>query len=130
MNTQPFVIGIVDDNDAVRAALGSLLRSEGYAVESFGSAEDFLRSPARESFHCLLVDVRLPGMSGLDLLECLCASGRVIPAICITAQKDTDGRIRERALRMGAQMLLYKPVEADDLLRAVRSIRDRGRHHP
>jgi FixJ family two-component response regulator len=130
MNSAQFVIGIIDDNDVLRTAIGSLLRSDGYAVACFASAEDFLRCPSQAAFHCLVVDVRLAGMSGLELLQRLGASGRGIPAICITAQKDTDGRIREHALRMGAQELLYKPFEAEDLLRAVRSIRDRGRHQP
>ncbi len=130
MNTPQFVIGIVDDDDALRTAIASLLRSEGYAVEAFGSAEGFLRALSRVALLCLIVDVRLPGMSGLELLQRLAASGCGVPAICITAQKDPDGRVREHALRMGAQDLLYKPFEAEDLLRAVGSIRDRGRHHP
>lgn len=130
MNTQQFLIGIIDDNDELRTAIASLLRSEGFAVEAFGSAEDFLQTPSQIALRCLIVDVRLPGMSGLELLQHLRASGRGVPAICITAQTDADGQIREHALRLGANELLYKPFEAEDLLRAVRAIRERGRHHP
>jgi len=130
MNPAPFVVAIVDDNHSLRDAIGSLLRSEGHAVEFFGSAEEFLQRPSPAAVQCLILDVRLPGMSGLDLLRLLVTSGSGIPTICITAQKDPDGRIREHALRAGARILLYKPFDSEELLTAVRSIRDGGRQHP
>lgn len=127
MSTTQFIVAIIDDNDSLRTAIASLLRSEGYAVESFSSAENFLKYSAWAQIRCLVLDVRLPGMSGLDLLRSLAARGSSIPTICITAQRDPDGRIRGHALRVGALDLLYKPFDVEELLSAVRWIRDSGR---
>jgi FixJ family two-component response regulator len=114
------LIAIVDDEEALREATESLLRSAGFRAESFGSAEAFLRSGCRATAGCLLLDVGLPGMSGLELQLQLIRDGCGIPIVFMTAQYDNEGRMRERALRAGALAFLQKPFGDEDLLSAVR----------
>ena len=113
------VIAIVDDDHSVREALASLVRSLGYAAMAFDCAEDLLKSKRRGGVSCLIADVQMPGMTGLDLYQQLSAAGKRIPTILITAYPDDSAR--ERALTAGVIGYLTKPFKEDDLLACVRS---------
>lgn len=113
------VIGVVDDDEPVRIAIGSLLRSLGFKVEMFGSAEDLLKSPRLDDIACLIIDVRLPGITGLDLQRQLLAAKRELPMIFISA--DDDPVARRQALTAGALAFLRKPFSEKALIDAVRS---------
>jgi FixJ family two-component response regulator len=111
----------VDDEASLREATENLLKSVGYRSRSFPSAEAFLRSEARDEAGCLVLDVRLPGMSGLELQRHLAEAGDRTPIVFITAQEDGDGQMQARASRSGALAFLRKPFSGEDLLDAVRS---------
>jgi FixJ family two-component response regulator len=111
------VIGIVDDDESVRLALASLVRSAGHSIRVFSSAEDFLAAGEMRTFRCLIVDWRMPGMDGLQLQRHLVAKGFEIPIIILTAHGDDVSRAQ--ALRAGAVAFLPKPVDAGTLLAAV-----------
>ncbi len=112
------IIAIVDDLESVREALGTLLRSVGYTAEVFPSAEDFLNSDHLRHTACLILDLQMPGMTGLDLHQRLVAAQVEIPIIFVTA--DGDEAARARALQAGAIGFLQKPFRDDALLHAVR----------
>jgi FixJ family two-component response regulator len=114
------LIAIVDDEAALREATESLFKSAGFDAECFESAEAFLRSGCWQRASCLVLDVRLPGMSGLDLQRHLAAIEFHIPIVFMTAQYDRGGELCAQALRAGASAFLCKPFGGDDLLRAVR----------
>jgi FixJ family two-component response regulator len=114
-----FFLAIVDDEAALREATESLLRSAGFRAEGFASAEDFLRSKRRDSVDCLILDGRLPGMSGLELQRHLAGNGLDIPIVFITADEN-DGHMHAQALKAGALAFLRKPFCEEDLLNAVR----------
>ena len=101
------LIAVVDDDEAIREALQSLLRSVGVSAEMFGSAEDFWYAGQLQDMACLIVDVRMPRMSGLELQRQLAAAHYLIPLIFITAHGDPA--TRARALRAGAVAFLDKP---------------------
>jgi FixJ family two-component response regulator len=111
-------IVIIDDDESVRRALRRLTASVGLNVATFATAEEFLQSPAHSPPACLILDVHLPGMSGLDLQKQLNAEGRRIPIVFITAY--AAGQARELALRSGAIAWLEKPFGEQSLLNAVR----------
>ena len=113
------VVSIVDDDVSLRRSLRNLLTSVGFRVETFPSAEDFLRSVQRETTACLVLDLRMAGMNGLDLLRHLAVTGSRIPVVILTAHGDDE--TRQRALEGGAVAFLGKPFRADDLLGAVRT---------
>ncbi|HKM69613.1 MAG TPA: response regulator [Stellaceae bacterium] len=113
------VIAIVDDDESVREALTSLIRSMGYAAVAFECAEDLLKSKRRRSVSCVIADVQMPGMTGIELHDRLVASGEPIPTILITAFPDE--RARERALQAGVIGYLAKPFSEDELLVCIRS---------
>ena len=113
------VIGIVDDDESVRDSISSLLRSAGYKTESFESAEAYLNSDRASEPNCLLLDVRMPGLSGLQLQSELNHQKVSIPLIFITAHPDEQ--VRERALSEGAVAVLGKPFNDDVLLGAIDS---------
>src|SRR4249919_1592042 len=92
----------------------SLVRSLGYHASTFGSAEDFLNSEQLDDTSCLITDVQMPGLSGLDIQDRLIARGHSIPIIFITAY--SDEHVRTRAMKAGAIAFLTKPVNADHLL--------------
>jgi len=117
-------IGIVEDDASFRRALGRLLCASGFEAHTFASAEEFLGSAVPESHACLILDIRLPGMSGFELFDHLTASGRPRPAVFITAQ-DED-RVREQASRIPNSVYLSKPVVGAVLLEAVRSLLSRS----
>jgi len=108
-------ISIVDDDRPVREAVESLVKAAGYEASAFGSAKDFLDSGRLQRTDCLIVDVRMPGMSGLDLQETLASSG--VPIIFISAHGDEEAR--ERALQGGAVDFLRKPFSDGALLAAI-----------
>lgn len=123
MPTKPLV-AIVDDDESVRLALQSLIRSVGLAAQVFDSAADFLASANISNVGCLILDVNMPGMSGLALHRQLVASGQAIPTVLITANPD-DATCAE-ALRQGALCYLCKPFAEDDLLAWVNVALGRG----
>jgi FixJ family two-component response regulator len=111
---------VVDDDESVRKALKRLLRAHGYNVMTFESAEDFLLSDSVQAEGCILLDIRLPGMSGLDLCEKLAASGASHPVIFMTAH-DTPQWL-ERAAKMNAVAYLRKPFDQQVLFDAIHLI--------
>ena len=110
-------IFVVDDDAFVRGALKTLLRSAGYDVQAFESAEEFLADTAEDQKGVLILDVSMPGMSGLELQKRLDDTGRKLPIIFITAYE--DARARKLALEAGAEEFLQKPFEDETLLDAV-----------
>jgi FixJ family two-component response regulator len=113
------MISIVDDDSSVREALKDLIRSMGFAVETFTCAEDFLRSDRLSQTGCLITDMRMPGMSGLELHMRLLALGTPVPMILITAF--SDEKEKARALRAGVMGYLTKPFNETELLGRIRS---------
>ena len=109
---------IIDDDVLVRGSLGDCMESAGYAVESFGSAEQFLASGSARDAICLIVDIQLPGISGLELQGRLSGSGS-LPIIFVSAQGTQANR--DQAMRQGAAGFLSKPFRRDDLVRLVRA---------
>jgi FixJ family two-component response regulator len=103
------VISIVDDDIWVREGTASYLRSRGYEVAAFASAEDFLQSSDLDRMSCVVIDIQLPGLSGIDLQGELRASGHTTPVIFITAITDDD--LRSRAMAAGAVAFLRNPFE-------------------
>jgi FixJ family two-component response regulator len=114
------LISVVDDDESVREALESLLRSAGFKAEVFASAEQFLRSDRAREVDCLIVDVRMPGMNGLELQRQLAAGGSRVPIIFITAHGDELARAQ--ALRAGVVAFLRKPFSEQALLNAVHAV--------
>jgi FixJ family two-component response regulator len=111
------VISIIDDDASVRAAINNLLSSHGYLVHTFASAEEFLRSARLNDSSCVVADVQMPGMSGLDLLIQLRAQGDATPFIFITAFPEES--VRARALNAGAICFLAKPFAGPALINSV-----------
>jgi FixJ family two-component response regulator len=114
-------VAVVDDDDSLRAAIDSLLRSVGFYVEGFGSAEAFLASPFQERVACVVLDVGLPGMTGLQLQAHLNRGCRPLPVVFVSAAHDGEGRLHAQASRGGALAFLHKPFADEELLSAVRS---------
>jgi FixJ family two-component response regulator len=126
MTAADSVVFVVDDDAAMRRSLDNLLRSIGLRVEAFASAQEFLRRKAPEAPSCLVLDVRLPGPSGLELQRRMAESGLEIPIIFITGHGDVPMSVR--AMKAGAVEFLTKPFRDQDLLDAVQQAleRDRG----
>jgi FixJ family two-component response regulator len=112
------IVSIVDDDASVRAAMESLVRSLGFVAFVFESAEDFLRSPQVDDSACLITDVQMPGMNGLDLQDRLIAQGSPIPIIFVTAFPEQT--IRSRAQARGALALLEKPFRCETMIKLLR----------
>ena len=112
------IVTVVDDDESVRESLPDLLRKFGFAARAFSSAEDFLSSDSVAETKCLILDVAMPGMTGLDLQKELKRRGQQVPVIFITAQKDS--KLREQAFEQGAAQFLYKPFSATALLEALK----------
>jgi len=128
MSDQPIddpVIYVVDDNLDVREGLKALLESVGLKSESFGSAAEFVKRSRRDQVSCLILDVRLPGLSGLDFQTELAQAQVDTPIIFITGHGDISMTVR--AMKAGAIEFLTKPVREQDLLDAVRAALDRDR---
>jgi FixJ family two-component response regulator len=118
MGGRPLVC-VVDDDESVRESLPELLKSFGFSVEAFSSAEEFLTSDVAVRTSCLILDIRMPGMSGSDLQRELAVRRQYIPIVFITAHAEADDR--HRVLDEGAVDCLVKPFSGDTLLRAVRA---------
>jgi FixJ family two-component response regulator len=113
------LVAIVDDDESVRSALQGLMKVEGFPARAFASAEEFLESGQQHQTGCLIADIRMPGMSGLELQAKLSAEHCRIPIIFITAHGDAKMRIQ--ALRAGAVEFLAKPFDDEALLANVRA---------
>jgi FixJ family two-component response regulator len=111
------LIAVVDDEEAVRTALSRLLRSAGYATDNFLSGEEFLGSLEIRSPDCVVLDLRMPTLSGHQVQARLAAAGRRIPVVVLTGYDSPDAR--ERALQAGAMAFLRKPVDDSELLGAI-----------
>jgi FixJ family two-component response regulator len=129
MTTVAPLVFVVDDDPSVQKSLARLIGAAGYAVEAFASAREFL---ARERYAgpcCLVLDVRMPGLSGLDLQDALAGAGRRMSIVFVTGHIDVPGSVR--AMKHGAVDLLTKPIDAKDLLAAIQralatDLRDRA----
>jgi FixJ family two-component response regulator len=119
MSEIPF-ISIVDDDDGVRTSVQRLISSAGFRAEAFATAEDFLHAGRRQDTACLILDVRMPGMNGLELQRQLTKVHCPIPIIFITAHDDDEARTL--ALQAGAVAFLNKPFRDEILLSAVESV--------
>jgi FixJ family two-component response regulator len=113
------LVAIVDDDDSVRTALQGLLKAVGLPAQAFASAEEFLKSGQQHQTACLIADIRMRGMSGLELQAQLNAERCRIPIIFITAHG--DAKMRMQALRAGAVEFLAKPFDDEALLESVRA---------
>ncbi|MBX3456338.1 response regulator [Ferrovibrio sp.] len=106
-------ISVVDDDESLRLALVSLLRSLGFTASGFGSAEEFLDSPDMTSSACLITDIHMPGMNGIELKHKMTHLRAALPVIMITARSEPE--LREKALASGAVCVLMKPFDAEKL---------------
>ena len=112
------LVSVVDDDESLRRSVKNLLTSVGFRVETFASAEAFLQSAHRADTRCVVLDLRMPGMSGVDLLMHLAAAGSPIPVVILTAHSDDEAR--RRTLQAGAVAFLGKPFHGEALLGAIR----------
>ena len=119
------VVHIVDDDDLLRRAMDSLCRSVGFATRTYGSAQEFLDAKREDMAGCLVLDVRLPGVSGLDFQSQLAALGIYLPVILVTGHGDITMSVR--AMKAGAVDFLPKPFREQDLLDAVATAIERDR---
>ena len=113
------LVALVDDDRSVQSALKDLMESAGLSARCFGSAEEFLESEQRKQTACLVADIRMPGMSGLELQAKLKAEGSRIPIIFITAHG--DAKMKMQAMKAGAVECLFKPIDDEVLLENVRA---------
>jgi len=125
MSEPESTVFVVDDDPSVRRGLERLLRTAGHRVECFASGREFLERPEHDGPCCLVLDVRMPGQSGLDLHDRLVASGRDIPVIFITGHADVPMAVR--AMKAGAVDFLSKPFDDAELLGAARQALERDR---
>ncbi len=116
---KPSLVSVVEDDQFFRESMRRLMRSLGYSVEAFPSAADFLASPRLVETACLIADVHMPAMTGLELHRHLIAAGYAIPTILVTAYPDDD--VRARALNDGVVCYLPKPVDETHLMRCLRA---------
>jgi FixJ family two-component response regulator len=112
------VIAVIDDDGPLREALGSVLKAAGFSARTFATAEEFLVCDDCDETACLILDVRLPGISGIELQKQLAEESSRLPIIFITAHGDTS--LRDSLMRAGAAAFLYKPVRSDALLKEIR----------
>jgi FixJ family two-component response regulator len=115
--TSEATVFVIDDEAPVRKAMARLLASAGHQVEIFGSAEEFLRRPHYDGSGCLILDVQMPGQSGIELQEALAHAGYYLPVIFVSGRSDIP--ISVRAMKAGAVDFLTKPFKHTDLLKAV-----------
>ena len=122
------LISIVEDDEPFRESMRKLVMLLGYTVEAFASPSDFLKSPLVAETDCLVADVQMPGMTGVELHKHLVEAGRVIPTILVTAYPNEA--VRNRALKDGVVCYLPKPVDDDHLERCLRSALQSGKPAP
>jgi FixJ family two-component response regulator len=111
------MVYLIDDDASVRKAFGRLFRSANLDAKTFSSAEEFLNSPKQEENACIILDIRMPGLTGFDLLERLTTEGIRIPVIAVSAHDDAE--TREHAKALGAMSFFRKPVDDQALLDAI-----------
>ena len=119
---QQIAVSVVDDDESVREGMVSLMQSHGFVVRTFESAESFLCSGSGFRTDCLIADMHMPGISGLELVGRLVAAGNAVPVILITARDDES--VRARALEVGVFCYLTKPFHEIDLLNCIRTAVD------
>jgi FixJ family two-component response regulator len=119
MTGQRLLVSVVDDDQSVRESLPDLLNELGYAVQAFSSPEEFLASEALDRSKCLVLDIAMPGMTGIDLQRKLKQQGKTIPIVFVTASRNEA--VRSRVLALGAAECLYKPFSDTALLAALNS---------
>jgi FixJ family two-component response regulator len=126
------VFAVIDDDESIRRAVGCLISSFGFAIEAFGSGEEFFLCGGPQGVCCIVLDFYMPGMSGLEVQSRLVEMGSQVPLIFMTACH--DGRVRSRALAAGAVDFLYKPFSEEALLSGIRSAlqlnEQNGKHRP
>jgi FixJ family two-component response regulator len=110
-------IAVIDDDQSFRVALVESLSSLGYGADGYASAEDYIGLIGGKSFDCVVTDIHMPGMSGLDLMKRLAAGGSTTPVVLITARSDTN--LEAKAAAAGAVCLLRKPFEINDLIECI-----------
>jgi FixJ family two-component response regulator len=110
-------IAVIDDDRSFRVALVESLSSLGYGADGYASAEDYIGLIGAKSFDCVVTDIHMPGMSGLDLMKRLAAGGSTTPVVLITARSDTN--LEAKAVAAGAACLLRKPFEINDLIECI-----------
>jgi FixJ family two-component response regulator len=115
--TKTGIIAIVDDDEPLREALGSVMKAAGFLSSTFATAEEFLNSADRRNTACLILDVRLPGMSGIELQKRLADANSQVPIIFVTAHGDAS--LRDLVMKSGAAGFLNKPVRSDALLKEI-----------
>jgi FixJ family two-component response regulator len=119
------IIAIVDDDPSVRKGLERLIRSSGWKTESFGSAQEFLASPRTDAPTCVVLDLQLPGLSGLDLQKQMTEAGVETPIVFLTGHGDIPASVK--AMKAGAIEFLTKPADEQDLLNAIQEAIERDR---
>jgi DNA-binding response OmpR family regulator len=117
----PKAVAIVEDDEEIRRSMSSLLRSYGIAVETFDSAEAFLGSARPSAYDCLVTDVHMPGMDGLEMLDVLRSGGEAGLAVIVVSGLDPEAT-RALAIAKGADAYLAKPVDPDDLVECMRRV--------
>jgi FixJ family two-component response regulator len=110
-------IAVVDDDQSFRIALVESLSSLGFEADGYACAEDYIETMGSKSFHCIVTDIHMPGMSGLELMKHLATRGSIIPVVLITARPDKN--LEAKAVAAGAACLLRKPFEIDDLIECI-----------
>jgi len=120
------IVAIVDDDPSIREGVGSLLRSVGWMVETFASAEEFVARPQANSPSCVLLDLQLPDLSGLDLQKWMIDAKLEIPVVFISGHGDIPASVR--AIKAGAIEFLTKPFDEEQLIRAITEAIDRDRY--
>jgi FixJ family two-component response regulator len=118
--TRNLAIAVIDDDESFRVALVEALSSFGYVSSGYASAEDYLGANENKSFDCVISDIHMPGMSGLDLAKRLAAQGARAPVILITARSDSS--LETKAATTGAARLLRKPFETNDLINCIEEV--------
>lgn len=113
-------IAVIDDDESFREALADSLSSLGYAASGYASAEDYLRAIPAKSFDCVVTDIHMPGLSGLELVQRLAVRGSTTPVVLITARSDAN--LEAKAIAAGAVGLLRKPFEIKDLLHQIEKV--------
>jgi len=127
MRQRDAVIAIVDDDPSVREGLESLIRSAGWRVQTFSSAQEFLARPHTEAPNCLVLDLQLPGLSGLDLQKRIADVGLEIPIVFLTGHGNIPASVR--AMKAGAVEFLTKPFDDEELLHAIQEAIERDRRN-
>jgi FixJ family two-component response regulator len=122
--TKSGIVAIVDDDEPLREALGSVMKAAGFSPRTFASAEEFLACDDCDETACLILDVRLPGMSGIELQKHLSKTNRRLPIIFVTGHGDES--LRDALLQAGAASFLSKPVRSDALLKEIRKALDQN----